>query len=95
MDTRWSKAAKVAATPGAVIGGVLASPFLGAGAAAAGVWAAIEPKNPVSKALTGLLSFGAGVFGGAAGIVAAPVGGVVAAAALHDQSYDSTQSDDD
>ena len=95
MDTRWSNAAKVAVTPGAVVGGALASPFVGAGVAATGVWEAIEPQNPVSKALTGLLSFGAGVLGGAAGIIAAPIGGVVAAVALHDKGYQSPQSSDE
>lgn len=95
MDTRWSRAAKVAVTPGAVVGGALASPFVGASIAATGVWKAIKPKNPVSKALTGLLSVGAGVFGGAAGIIAAPVGGVAAAVALHKKGYQSPQSTDD
>ena len=95
METRWSKAAKLAATPGAVVGGALASPFVGAGVAATGVWEAIEPKNPVSKALTGLSSIGAGVLGGAAGIIAAPIGGVAAAAALHDKGYQSPQSSDE
>ncbi|KAL5468949.1 hypothetical protein EMCRGX_G030110 [Ephydatia muelleri] len=77
MDTRWSKVAKVAVTPGAVIGGALASPIV------------------VTKAVAGVIATAAGVFGGVAGIVAAPVGGAVAAAVLHDQSCDSPQSDDD
>eukprot|EP00731_Ephydatia_muelleri_P017233 Em0010g331a len=74
MDTRLSKIVKVAVTPGAVIGGALAFPIVGAAGAAALVWEEIDPQNPVAKAAAGVLAAAAGVFGGVAGIVAAPVG---------------------
>ncbi|KAL5516961.1 hypothetical protein EMCRGX_G002420 [Ephydatia muelleri] len=92
LDTRWSKAAKVTATPGVVVGTTLATPFVGGAAAAAAVWDKIEPQNPVTGLLTSVLSIGAGLLAGAASVVIAPVVGVAAARELHDEKCHSPQS---
>ena len=92
LDTRWSKAAKVTATPGVVVGTTLATPFVGGAAAAVAVWDKIEPQNPVTGLLTSVLSIGAGLLAGAASVVIAPVVGVAAARELHDEKCHSPQS---
>ena len=90
-----SRAAKVAATPGAVVGGVLAGPMSGASTAAVDTWKKAQPGNPLTKVVTGGLSLGAGILGSAAEVAASPGGGVAAARALHDDGYYSPQSDDE
>ena len=95
VDTRWSKAAKVVATPGVVVGSALATPLVGGGTAAMAVWKKIQPKNPVTGILTGVLSLGTGVLAGAASVVAAPVVGVLAACELHNERSHSPQSSED
>ena len=75
IEMNTSRAAKVAATPGAVVGGVLAGPMSGASTAAVDTWNKPQPGNPLTKVVTGGLSLGAGILGGAAGVAASPGGG--------------------
>ena len=95
LDTRWSKAAKVVATPGVVVGTTLATPFVGGAAAAQAVWEKIEPENPVTGFFTGILSLATGVLAGVGSVVLAPAVGVYAAVELHDESRNSPLSSED
>ena len=95
IDTRWSKAAKVAVTPAVMVGATLATPFVSVAGAANAVWDRIEPKNPLTGLLTSVASVGAGLLAGVASVLASPFVGVAAAVELHDEDVDSLQSSEE
>ena len=94
-ETRFRLVEKALLTPVAAVGGAVVSPVVGATAAAASVWLAVDPEKPATKGLTGVASAGAGAAGALAGVVGFPVGAVAGVASLFYRGDESDWSDGD